>query len=157
MFLCYPWQQCLLAHAVRSVLVCEASGTRALNLWMSLLFRCNVWIPSEMALRIHAAGRHFLHAYARLARLCFDQRLAHFGLAPKLHMFWHLNFDLRFEGERYEWVGNPMIHNCSSDEDFIGKFCFLTRCVSPRNRIQRSMERYFTQVLLNWMHPNRKS
>ena len=55
----------------------------------------------------------------------------------------------------FDWIENPMAQSCAMDEDFIGRFCVLTRSVSPRLRVQRAMERYLTQVLLIWMRSKR--
>ena len=72
-------------------------------------------------------------------------------LAPKCHMFDHVVYKMKEQSQRAECVENPIIYSTASDEDFIGRFCYLTRCVSPRQRILRSLQQYLTQVYLFWV------
>lgn len=134
----------------------KASASRALNFWMSRLFRSGVWIKAEDTMQLNAALRHFLRAYSRLGFLSHQFKEIRFGTNPKLHMLWHIWRAMVDQATVSPHVENPMVHNTASDEDFIGKFCELTRCTDPRTRVARSLERYLTQVLLLWMHPNRR-
>ena len=122
---------------------------------MRSLYRSNVWISRDEAGSINLAGRHFLTAYARLAFLSWEQREARYALQPKLHMLWHIVDTMVAQTVSFDWIENPMAQSCAMDEDFIGRFCVLTRSVSPRLRVQRAMERYLTQVLLIWMRSRR--
>lgn len=117
---------------------------------MSGLYAGHLWLSKSEAIALGLAGRHFMRAYVRLAEICKQKALARFPIAPKLHMMWHLNHRLMHEAAKSEHVLNCMSASCAMDEDFIGKFCFLTRQVSPRTRIQRAMERYFAAVFLRW-------
>lgn len=117
---------------------------------MATLYRSNVFIEREKALPIINAGAHFLKAYARLAFLCHEERVSRYALTPKAHMFFHIVANMREELQHAPALLNPIVFSTASDEDFIGRFCFLTRCVSPRQRILRSMQRYLTQVYLWW-------
>ena len=128
----------------------KASGSRALNYFMAQLYQANAWIEASKAVRITSAGRHFLMAYSRLANLSHARSELRSTLLSKLHMAWHVIDQLKRQQEALEWVENPMIEACPIDEDFIGRYCCLTRAVSPRQRIRRSLERYLTQVLLLW-------
>ena len=138
----------------------EASSSKALNYWMSSLYKSNVWLNSREgpnnAVSLNMASRHFLRAYSRLALLSFNLKQARFGVTPKVHMFWHVWRSMSDQAAACDFVENPMTQSTSSDEDFIGRFCYLTRCVNPRLRVHRSMQRYLTQVLLIWMHSKRK-
>ena len=134
----------------------KASASRALNYWMSNLFKNNFWIASAHAKRLNSACEHFLLAYSRLALLSYRLNEQRFGINPKLHMLWHVWRWMRDQANNCPWVENPMAQSCASDEDFIGRYCLLTRCVNPRSRILRSLQRYLTQVLLIWMHLKRK-
>ena len=134
----------------------KASASRALNYWMSNLFKNNFWIASEQAKRLNSACEHFLLAYSRLALLSYRLNEQRFGINPKLHMLWHVWKWMGDQANNCSWVENPMAQSCASGEDFIGRYCLLTRCVNPRSRILRSLQRYLTQVLLIWMHLKRK-
>ena len=131
-----------------------ASSSRALNLFMKLLYASDIWVPTAEATRIASAGKHFLAAYSRLARLSLDVGELRFAMIPKVHMLWHVVDSLLYQCDRFTEVENPMTEAVAIDEDFIGRYCALTRSVSPRLRVLRSLERYLTQVQLLWMrHP----
>ena len=129
----------------------KASSCRALNYFMRSLYKSNVFMCANDAKAIVAAGMHFLQGYARLAVLSFNLRQPRFPMIPKIHMLFHVVFWMAVQSRQAPMVENPMTQNCACDEDFIGRFCALTRAVSPRLRIQRSFERYFTQVMLLWL------
>ena len=126
------------------------SASRALNLFMRLLYAADLWIPASEALRIAKAGRHFLDAYSRLARLSHAAGELRYAMIPKIHMVWHVVENIYGQAEKHPVVENPMAEAVAVDEDFIGRYCALTRSVSARQRILRSLERYLTQVLLLW-------
>lgn len=134
----------------------EASCSRALNFWMREMYRESTWIAAEKAVVLNGACKHFLQGFSRLAFLSLGGRQCLYGLAPKGHMLWHVWHHMATEAVAGAWVWNPMTFSCSMDEDFIGRYCLLTRSVSPRTRIQRSLERYLTQVQLLWRHSGRK-
>ena len=105
---------------------------------------------------MYVAGRHFLTSFAWLAQYSHQSKLARFALVPKIHMYWHLNHRLKEEMRTAEFIFNPMTASCAMDEDFIGRFCALTRAVSPRARVKRAMERYFTHIFLQWRRAARE-
>ena len=117
---------------------------------MSSLYKNDLFIPSEEATKICSAGWHFLAAYGRLALLTYNDRDPKFSLVPKVHMLWHLVYAMDQDSRKGHLVLNPFCESCSVDEDVIGKFCLLTRHVSPRMRVVRSLQRYLTQVKIVW-------
>ena len=135
---------------VREPTVLKASASRALNMWMAALYASLAFIPVGEVGPINSAGRHFLLAYGRLAHLSKRLNEPRFSLLPKIHMMWHVVDRMRQQARTLEFVENPLLEACAIDEDFIGRFCFLTRSVSPRQRIRRAMERYLTHVRLLW-------
>ena len=117
---------------------------------MSSLYKGGLFLSSREALAISAAGWHFLACYGRLAKLTYMAGNPKFTLIPKAHMMWHVVFSMHSEGLKQLWICNPMSESCSVEEDVIGRFCFLTRKVSPRMRVLRSLQRYLTQVAILW-------
>ncbi len=130
---------------------CQASSVRALNFFMSTLYKSNVFIPSAEARAIVSAGWHFLKAYARLGVLSYNKREPRYQAIPKIHMLFHVVHLMKSQCVGKSIVENPMTQNCAMDEDFIGRFCAITRHVSPRMRIQRSYERYLSLIILVWI------
>ena len=128
----------------------QASGIRALNYFMSTLYKSELFLEQGLARSVAQAGWHVLAAYGRLAQLTFDAGNPKFTLIPKLHMYWHVVYSLHKDSMSCAWVLNPMAESCSVEEDVIGRYAFLTRHVSPRQRVIRSLDRYLTQVQLLW-------
>ena len=124
---------------------------RALNYFMRSLYRSKVFIPANDASYIIKAGWHFLRGYGRLAFLSHQLKESRFPLVPKCHMLFHVIYWMQVQKETVDWVENPIGYSTPCDEDFIGRFCYLTRCVSPRWRVFRAMQRYFAQVFLYWV------
>ena len=134
---------------------CKASSVRAVNYFMSSLYKSNALICRDSVASVIAAGRHFLRGYARLAFLAHRQKVARFALVPKCHMFFHVVHRMHQETQISEFILNPIVFSTACDEDFIGRYCALTRAVSPRQRILRSMQRYLSAVFLFWVRgPN---
>ncbi|CAE7265247.1 unnamed protein product [Symbiodinium natans] len=132
-----------------------ASCSRALNFWMQSLYHSDIFIAKADAMKINAAGRHFLAGFARLSLLSFLRGNTRFTYIPKVHMFWHLVDYMCDQASQHDWVMNPLAESCSVDEDLIGRFCILTRRVSPRLRGRRALERYLSQTLLVWQRPTK--
>ena len=128
----------------------EASCSKDINYFMSILYRSKLFLSAEDSAAVCKAGWHFLQGYNRLAMLTFQDGNPKFTLIPKIHMMWHLVHKMHVQSQHCKFVLNPMAESCSVEEDVIGRFCYLTRHVSPRMRIIRSLERYLTQVLLVW-------
>lgn len=145
----YKPMSCLLGRVCFSVL--KASSVRAINYFMRKLYAAGMFIAAAEAYPIIQAGKHFLEAYGRLALLSHQAKESRFASAPKCHMLFHSIHWMDVQYQSAAYVENPIGYSCAQDEDFIGKFCYLTRCVSPRSRIRRSLERYFTQVFLFWL------
>ena len=129
----------------------EASTARAINYFMRMLYRSNVFIKAPEAQFIIDAGSHFLKGYSHLAQRALAAELSRYPTMPKSHMLYHVIHTMRCQLAGHGLVENPASFSCASDEDYIGKFCILTRMVSPRLRIVRSYQRYFTQLSLMWL------
>ena len=118
---------------------------------MGTLWAADVFIHGEVCETIIDAGFHFLKGYSSLANALWMRGVARYPLMPKGHMMFHIMHTMREQFSNHRMVENPMSMSCASDEDMIGRFCELTRKVSPRQRIMRTFERYLSQVLLLWL------
>ena len=90
-----------------------------------------------------ARGFAFLRAYGELAEDLFQlQKPWLFPLYPKAHIFHHTIIRLRHEASEKGLSVNPMVYSCQMDEDVVGKTSRLSRRVSIRCTMQRTLERY---------------
>lgn len=127
-----------------------AAAVKSLNFFMSEMYHCDVWIPSQKSQDISRAGHHFIESYIFLAWLSGKQGEPKFPLKPKLHMVQHASERLMWESQQGSHCLNPIVESCSIDEDFVGRLAFLSRHVSARLMATRSLERYLTQVNFAW-------
>ena len=88
---------------------CKASSVRAVNYFMSSLYKSNALICRDSVASVIAAGRHFLRGYARLAFLAHRQKVARFALVPKCHMFFHVVHRMHQETQISEFILNPIV------------------------------------------------
>lgn len=129
----------------------EELAARAINYSQSALHHAGFWIESSGAHRIASSGMTFIQAYAKLAKLCAEQRLLLFPILPKIHFLWHIYHQLRWESTFASWTVSPLATSVPMDEDFIGRYARLTRRVHPLRTIPASMFRYrvYLQQLLH--------
>ena len=135
------------------VMFAQASCSRALNDWMRGLYHSDSFIRKQDAMQLNKAGRHFMDGFSRLAFLSHQRGHTRYAYIPKVHMLWHLIDSMCSQASLHAYVFNPVAESCSVDEDMIGRFCLITRKVSPRRRGLRALERYLTQTLLVWERP----
>ena len=126
----------------------KATTSRALNYFMRKLYASGLFIEGDLCGYMIDACGHFLKGYSWLAYTCHGMGLARFPAMPKSHMLFHVRQFMKEQTNAVGYCENPIAASCACDEDMIGKVCYLTRCVSPKNRIKRCLERYLTQVLL---------
>ena len=60
---------------------------------------------------------------------------------PNYHRIDHLVWDMETQASTSPYVLNPLYCSTQSDEDYIGRAARLSRRVSPRLTIQRTLER----------------
>ena len=128
----------------------KASGTAAMNRFMRTLHSEGIWIPKATAQRLAADARHFVGTYTYLASEFLSKGRTLYPLYPKLHMMLHFAEELEFQSSKSNWVWNILIDACYIEEDFVGRLCYLTRCVSTRLHALRAIQRYLTQLNLCW-------
>lgn len=104
------------------------------------------WIPRHRVTPLYRAGNHFLQAYQFMAYKTLSRGQTHFSMIPKLHMFHHLMEEMEFQSVRAGWAWNCLIDACYQEEDFVGRTSYLTRCVSIRCQVVRTLYRYLAQL-----------
>ena len=128
----------------------EASGTKAMNFLLRGLLEEGCWVPRQRVIPLYRAGNHFLEAYQFMAYKTLSRGQTHFSMIPKLHMFHHLMEEMEFQSVRAGWAWNCLIDACYQEEDFVGRTSYLTRCVSIRCQVVRTLYRYLAQLNVCW-------
>lgn len=121
-----------------------------MNFFFSTLFKEPVWVPRCKAEPLVRAANHFLTAYQFLAHQSLEANRPAFSLLPKTHMIQELIEEMEFEYKRSGFCWNIVSTACFQEEDMVGRICFLTRCVSPRNQALRALHRYMARLNICW-------
>ena len=128
----------------------EASGTRALNVFMKLLYCSDFWLCGTRCADVISAGEHFLAASARVAKLSFEMGESRFAITPKFHMLFHIVKHVSWQFDVATFAMNPILESCAMDEDHVGRVARLARSVSPRGVCSRTLQRYLLQLQEVW-------
>ena len=75
---------------------------------------------------------------------------ATFSLYPKFHLLLHQFYGLVWQAEKLSWVENPLTDSCQCCESFIGSISRLSRRVSPKSTIERTMDLYLMTLWKHW-------
>ena len=146
-----------------AVLLAELSGdrdghlqeclvaTKGMNALFSCLFNSPLLLSSNEGFYVANLGFHFLDIYGKLARVCFDARKPFlFPLYTKLHMLHHAWIQIWQDCSNHGFAFNPLWTACQQDEDAIGRVSRISRRVSIRATMIRTMERYLVLAHTAW-------
>lgn len=121
-----------------------------MNEAFALLYRAGVWLPSTLALQISRLGLTAMRGYAKLADISLRLKEPRFPLYPKYHMMLHIFYFLEWRSAKAEFVENPLTDCCQIDESFIGIVARLSRRVSPKATVRRTVDLYLTSLWKHW-------
>ena len=140
----------LLALHIYSFLHFEAFGTEQLNSFIRGIYSNDVFIPSSTSKELCDCLYNWMQAYSFLAHQSFQTGLAMYPLYPKLHAVHKIGHEMRWQERSCQFVFNPATTSCSIDEDMVGRTAFLSRHVSPRQIIRRTLQRYVCHIQILW-------
>ena len=123
---------------------------RRMNAALRQLYESGAWLPARRAATIGKFGVEALRAYGQLAEHCLQAGLPRFPLYPKFHMLLHQFYGLSWQAEKLSWVENPLTDSCQMCESFIGGIARLSRRVSPKSTIERTMDLYLMTLWKHW-------
>ena len=119
-----------------------SSASEAMGFFMRELLGAPLWLSVEQAHRAGQASLHFLQCYAKLVEIFYQKKDCKYNLVPKLHNMHHLSLGLLGSAFKGNKAINPISYCCFQDEDFIGRVSRLSRRISPKLLVRRTMERY---------------
>eukprot|EP00438_Fugacium_kawagutii_P024328 Skav216812 [mRNA] locus=scaffold135:76492:78012:- [translate_table: standard] len=112
-----------------------------MNEFVRGLYSHELWVPAENAKPIVRAGLAFLNLYGCAVKISFNRKILNFQLMPNLHRLHHIMWAMQEQATQTVYVLNPLHAATQADEDYIGRPCRVSRRVSPRLTIQRTLER----------------
>lgn len=111
--------------------------------FLGVMHSHDLFLPNGCAGYMAKQGLVALRSYSYCAKVAMEDSHRLFCLRPKFHYWAHTIYELResyYQGHKQ--VLNPCIFNCEANEDFIGRVSRLSRRVSARLPIKRSLQRY---------------
>ena len=130
--------------------VSKALGTEKINAFMRGIYSHDTFIPGEDALALSGFLRTFISAYLHGAYSAFVAGVQAFPLFPKLHALHEVSYRMYKQASSCGHAENPAMMSCSVDEDFIGRFATVARCVSPKIIARRAIQRYLCHIQIAW-------
>ena len=123
---------------------------------MNMMFRCLFSSPAFLDRNesVYAAslGMAFLKVYNELAWVCFQARRPYlFPMYPKLHYMHHAFLKMALDANSVGYSENPLLTACQQDEDTIGRASRLSRRVSIRMTMTRTLQRYLVLAHTVWV------
>lgn len=115
------------------------------------VYSYEVWIPSEEAKPIIAAGFAFLKIMGVAVKTAYSRKVLYFKLMPNYHRIHHILFGMQTQALQGRHVLNPLVASTQQDEDYIGRCSRLSRRVSPRLTVQRTLERSLEAIYAEYI------
>ena len=129
---------------------CFDAATK-MNYLFGYLFNSPLFLNREESLYIAHLGFSFLERYAELARYCFDVKRGWlFPLFPKLHSLHHIFIKAHLDAKSCGLSMSPLAMACQQDEDCVGRLARVSRRVSPRLTMLRTLQRYLIGAYDVW-------
>ncbi len=108
------------------------------------MYRHELWIPTQTARELGFHGLSFLRWYGRGVNTSYHESSRFFQLMPNLHRLHHIALsmvdDSDLAGPR-GFILNPLAFGCQPEEDYIGRPSRVSRRVSPKLVVQRTLQR----------------
>ena len=126
-------------------------AVQSINAAMSHLYNAPLFLKANEAEFVGRQGLVFLTKYYGLAVSQFALRKPFlFPLYPKMHAACHHFLALLMQSRERGGALNPLSTGCQLDEDAIGKASRISRRVSIRKVMQRTLERYLMTCYAEW-------
>ena len=122
----------------------------SINAVFKTLYRGGVWLPAATARDVGEKGLQALRGYAKLANASLQLGQPRYALYPKFHMLLHQFYWLLWRADKTDWVESPLTDGCQVDEGFIGVVARLSRRVSPKQTIDRTIDLYLMTIWKGW-------
>ena len=110
----------------------KARGTKAMNLFLKMLYREGFWIRREQGITLSNLHLMFLKCYQFAVSECLERGMNRFTLVPKIHMMHHCAIRMKLECAAAQYCCNPLSESVQIQEDFIGRPSRLSRRVGIR-------------------------
>ena len=131
----------------------EKAGEAAahLNAFMRMLYSSDVFIERARGMRIVHHGMCFQRLYRQLAQQAFACKRSLYPLKAKVHALDHIVHAMASQCSSHGACWNCMIVGNQQEEDFIGRPSRISRRVSIRTVVTRTLQRYLIAARTAWV------
>lgn len=124
----------------------------SMNAFFSFLYESPLFLDRTESLFAAKKVLDFLRMYQELAVRQWQKSLPHlFPLYPKLHVFHHIGLQLLHDSSACGFACNPISVATQVDEDLIGRTARVSRRVSIRTVMDRTLQRYLISCKASWI------
>lgn len=124
----------------------------SMNMMFSCLFSSPAFIDRNECIYAASLGMTFLKVYNEMAWVCFGARKPYlFPMYPKLHYLHHAFLKMELDSRSVGFSENPLLTACQQDEDTIERTSRLSRRVSIRMPITRTLQRCLVLAHTVWV------
>lgn len=133
----------------KEVLMVIKSASRVATQFFDLLYTHGIFLTRPCGANLYEKGQAFLQGYTFLASYSMNAGLCLYSVKPKMHFQKHILLEVYEQLQSgCASVVNPVIWDCSQNEDLIGKFCKLGRQVDTRVLTQRTLEFFLIKAAM---------
>ncbi|CAE7194944.1 unnamed protein product [Symbiodinium sp. CCMP2592] len=121
--------------------ICEASTKM---FW--LLYNHGLWIPRRCMQIVRDNILRVVRGYSYVAQLCCEEKFAAFRCKTTLHSVHHfaVEIDIALQRGAICYL-NPLVHDCSQSEDFVGRTARTARATHGRTLALRTLQRHLVK------------
>lgn len=117
---------------------------------LRLLYRGGAWLAADDAALVGEHGVAALRAIGRCAEISLANREPLYPLHAKVHVLFHQFRSLVHYSRLTNWVESILTDGCQMDEGFVGVVARLSRRVSPKMTIHRTLDLYLCLLHKHW-------
>ena len=119
------------------------SAAKYVENFLKGIYSYEVFIPKQNGKYLAEQGLTFLKLYGRGAFMSWKEGKALFMMRPNFHRLHHILIDMRTKSntENIQYIISPLTTSTQADEDYIGRPSRVSRKVSVRRVVSRTIER----------------
>lgn len=112
-----------------------------------MMVKHNMFVSRHCGATMVEKGPAFINGYCFLAQFSLTKKWCLFAVKPKAHFMRHMIQELESQlAQQNQLVLNPLIWDCSQNEDFLGRICRLARKIDARVLGPRLLTNYLIKA-----------
>lgn len=136
-----------LSHEQQRVMTVILSTTRLAISFYKWLHQHGLFVGWSCGAVFYEKGQSMVNGYLWMAKWAFDNQMCLYGIKPKLHFLQHMLHEVKGQlDQQCNLISNPIMNDCSQNEDLIGRICKMSKKIDIRVMTKRSLEFYLVKA-----------